>query len=133
MARAATGHPGVAGRPSVVSRYTVVRVDDSGECCRIGFRSRIGVCGPDQLVAADALAGCGHATKTEIGRVGQYCGEKCAVIVATLARAQIGEDRREAGRSVTSCNSSVMRTAGSNASTRSAKLRASGGGDALQA
>ena len=86
--------------PGGCNREPAVRVDDSGECCGVGFRTRIGVCGPDQLVAADTLAGSGHAAKTEIGRVGQHCGEKCTVIVAMLARAQVGEDRREAGRSV---------------------------------
>ena len=86
--------------PCGCDREPVMRVDNPGECRRVGLRARIGVGGPDQPSAGDAAAGGRHAAKTEIGRIGQQGGEKRAVIVATLARAHVGEGGHEAGRPV---------------------------------
>ena len=88
----------------------VMRVDDSGQRRLVGFRADIGVGGPDQLVAGHAVAGGGHAAKTEIGGVGQDCGEKRAVVVArSPVRRLVKADAKPVAR-FTSCSSSVMRT-----------------------
>jgi hypothetical protein len=54
-------------------------------------RSRVNF--PSRLTA---VAGCGHSTKPQIGRVGQYRSEQRIHIVVVLTRAQVGERGGEA-------------------------------------
>ena len=74
-----------------------MRIDDPGQRRLIRLRADIGVGGPDQLVAGDALAGRGHACQSEIGRIGQDGCEQRVLVVAGLAGAQVGECGGEAG------------------------------------
>ncbi len=53
----------------------------------VGVRSYVGVGGPDQLVAGDAVAGRGHAAQAEVGGVGEDGGEQGVHVVAALAGA----------------------------------------------
>ena len=81
-------------------RQRVVRVDDPGQRRLVGLRADVGVGGPDQLVAGDAVAGRRHAPQAQVGRVGQHRGEQRVLVLAALAGAQVGEGLREAGRPV---------------------------------
>ena len=75
---------------------SVVSADDPGQRRLVGVRAYVGVRGPDQLVAGDAVAGRGHAAQAEVGGVGEDGGEQGVHVVAALAGAQVGEGGREA-------------------------------------
>ena len=68
-----------------------MRVDDLRERGLIGLGADVGVGGPDQLVAGDAVARRGHARQAQIGGVRQNRREQRVLVVARLAGPQVGE------------------------------------------
>jgi len=56
----------VVPSPQVDTTARVVGVDDPGQCHFVGFWTDVGVGGPDQLVAGDAMAGGGHAPRPRL-------------------------------------------------------------------
>lgn len=63
----------------------VVRVDEDGQRRAVAVVADIGVMGPKELIARDALARRRHARQAEIGRVGEDRGEQRVFIRTRLA------------------------------------------------
>ena len=74
-----------------------MRVDNFGKRSLISLRPNVGVGRPDEFVAGHALAGSRHARQTKIGGVCENGGEQRIFVIATFARAQIGESGGEPG------------------------------------
>ena len=73
-----------------------MRVDEDGQRRSVAVIADIGVMGPQELIARDALARGRHARQAEIGCVGEDRGEQRVFIGARLAGAQVGERRKKA-------------------------------------
>ncbi len=72
-------------------------VDEGAQRRAVAVVADIGVMGPQELVARDALARGSHTRKAEIGGVGEDSGEQCVFIGTRLAGAQVGDRRKKAG------------------------------------
>ncbi len=70
-------------------------VDEDGQRCAIAVIADIGVMGPQELIACDALARGGHAREAEIGGIGKDGREQRVFVRTALTGAQIGERREE--------------------------------------
>ena len=90
---------GGAVAPGGGDRQRVVGVDDPGQRRLIGFGADVGVGGPDQLVAGDAVAGLlPSAPRPRLVASARMAASSAFSFVAALAGAQVGEGGREAGR-----------------------------------
>src|SRR3546814_18247799 len=70
-------------------------VDEDGQRRAIAVIADIGVMGPQELIACDALARGGHAREAEIGGIGKDGREQRIFVRTALTGAQIGERREE--------------------------------------
>ena len=74
-----------------------MRVDEEGQRRAVAVVADIGVMGPEELIARDALTRRRHARQAEIGRIGEDRGEQRVFIGTRLAGTQVGERRKKAG------------------------------------
>lgn len=75
-----------------------MRVDDPSQRRFVGLGPDVGVRGPYQLIAGDALARRRHAREPEISGVRKDYRQKRALVLAPFAGAQVSESGGQPGR-----------------------------------
>src|SRR3546814_12252057 len=74
-----------------------MRVDEEGQRRAVAVVADIGVMGPEELIARDALTRRRPARQAEIGRIGEDRGQQRDFLWTRLAGQQVGARRKKAG------------------------------------